>query len=1198
VKTRVYGLTCVLLLLAISAAHATTIVMPTDEQLIAKSPLIIEGTVLSTTPTERDGRIVTDTTIRVNRAMKGSVPETITVTELGGEVDGRITKFFGTPEFTADERVLLFLEANPRGGYRTMDLFVGKFRDERTVDGRRLWFRDDARAEANLLDANFRELTVENVQRDASGFETYIAERAAGRTGIKNYGVERPRLATFGGITANFELIDEPTVYRWFQFDSARSASWYHHGTQPGYTGGGINELKSAMNSWTGYGSAKIYYSYAGTLSGTAAGLNRPNGTNEVLFNDPLAEISGSYNRSTGGVVGIGGFNGVTNGGTFNATFAADAKHPAGAIRAYNITEGNLTIQDGVSASSGIPSNTLAEIVAHEFGHTLGFGHSADRTALMYASVTGLGPALRSDDQVAARWLYPNGSGPTDPPPATTKPAAPSGLLASVTGSTVQLFWNDNANNETSVGVYLASGTGAFTKVQTLGANDADTTITGLAAGSYRAYVVATNSAGDSAASNIASFTVASTLTVSFSHTPQSGPAGTVFTFYDESRGGTITSRHWTFGDGSSSTAAVANKSWSQPGQYTVTLMINGSQTASKVVTVSASLAASFTFTPASPAVNETVSFSDASTGSITSFLWNFGDGSTSTAQNPTKRYTTPTTYNVTLTVFSNSGQTTVTKSITVRGSAPVTPNVNAAFDGPSTALAGSPVSFADRSTGSPTAWQWNFGDGTSSTAQNPSKTFHAAGQYTVTLRASNATSNSLVSKSISISNQIATFRSLVSAVASTSGAGGTNWRTELSLFNAGSEGANLTLLFLPTSGGQAITRTLFLSPKQSVTYANALVEVFGLTDRGGALTIEATAATSTPQIKVTSRTFTGGPAGTYGQGVPDVAPASLDGTLFLTGVQRNDDFRTNVGVVNRADAQAQVTLQLIDSNASQLAQTTITIPPRTFQQLAVGDLFPSLGTRTFANASMRITTSLASAVSVYASIVDNETQDPIYVQAAAAPSGTSLIVPVIARAPGANGTFWRSDVTIYNTGERRTFTLRYQPTGATRSLSLGSGETAVLADILGSFGLGSGGGALEISWNNGSGPLVTSRTYTTVTGGGTYGQSIDPVTSFATDSFIPGLRNDGSFRSNVGFLNGGTTPLPVTVRLLSPFGTELASRTITLQPKSQEQHSVINLFPGAPANFTLHAQASGNLFAYGSLVDNISGDAAFFAGR
>ncbi|PVG80560.1 cell surface protein, partial [Nocardioides gansuensis] len=49
-------------------------------------------------------------------------------------------------------------------------------------------------------------------------------------------------------------------------------------------------------------------------------------------------------------------------------------------------------------------------------------------------------------------------------------------------------------------------------------------------------------------------------------------------------------------------------------------------------------------------------------------------------------------------------------------------------------------VTFTDTSTGSPTSWLWDFGDGTTSTAQNPSHTYTAAGTYTVSLRATNAT--------------------------------------------------------------------------------------------------------------------------------------------------------------------------------------------------------------------------------------------------------------------------------------------------------------------------------------------------------------------------------------------------------------------------------------------------------------------------
>ena len=87
-----YGLTCILMILASVAVHATTIVLPTDEQLITKSPVIVEGTVVSTGAVERNGGIWTDTVIKVSRNLKGRTDETITIHELGGILGDRVTK--------------------------------------------------------------------------------------------------------------------------------------------------------------------------------------------------------------------------------------------------------------------------------------------------------------------------------------------------------------------------------------------------------------------------------------------------------------------------------------------------------------------------------------------------------------------------------------------------------------------------------------------------------------------------------------------------------------------------------------------------------------------------------------------------------------------------------------------------------------------------------------------------------------------------------------------------------------------------------------------------------------------------------------------------------------------------------------------------------------------------------------------------
>ncbi|MEO6259398.1 MAG: PKD domain-containing protein, partial [Thermoanaerobaculia bacterium] len=690
---RVYWLTCLSILAAV-AASATTIVLPTDEQLVSKSPVIVAGMVISSQPIEGEKGIWTETHLLVEQTLKGSASSEITIREVGGQVENRITKVFGSPVYAAGERVLAFLTPTVRGDYQTIDLFVGKFAERRTMAGQRLWTRDDNGADVLLLDAQFEAVRTNRVQRDADAFESFIRDRVVGRKPMAvNYGVENPVLAgqlatpTSGGraIHANFTLIEEGTVYRWFAFQNGSSAKWFSYGTQTGYIGGGVNEISTAMNSWNGYSAAKINYAYSGAGSGTPAGLGGRNNVNEILFSDPLGEIAGSFNPSTGGVVGQGGFNGVSGPLSWTAPFAADASHPQTTFAAYNIIEGNLTIQDGVSPANGLSSTRLAEIVAHEFGHTLGFGHSADSTALMYFQVTGLGPALRGDDQVAARWLYPSGTATTPPPTSTPAPSAPSGLTATSSPTVVTLQWTDNSASETGFWIYAAIAGGSFSRVGTspLGANTTGANISGLSGGvNYQFHVTAVNAGGESAASNVVTAaltgTQASPLTAAFLVTPSSGVAGsTVFAFVDQS------------------------------------------------------------------------------TGSVASRSWTFGDGGSSSATNPTHVYNAAGSYNIVLTVSNGSSSTSVTHGVSVASSSPAGPPVSAAFD---TSLVsphpGDAVSFSDRSSGNPTTWLWSFGDGSSSTLKSPTHAYAAVGNYRVDMTASSATSSSVAVRVITVTQR------------------------------------------------------------------------------------------------------------------------------------------------------------------------------------------------------------------------------------------------------------------------------------------------------------------------------------------------------------------------------------------------------------------------------------------------------------
>lgn len=124
---------------------------------------------------------------------------------------------------------------------------------------------------------------------------------------------------------------------------------------------------------------------------------------------------------------------------------------------------------------------------------------------------------------------------------------------------------------------------------------------------------------------------------------------------------------------------------------------------------------------------NQTLSFSDTSTGHIDQYLWNFGDGVTATASNPVHTYSFGGSYSVCLTVSNNCGRIdSVCQNIFV---ACAPPNANFSFSAVDTT-----VSFSDQSGGSPLSWLWDFGDGASSSQQNPIHNYNAAGNYNVCL--------------------------------------------------------------------------------------------------------------------------------------------------------------------------------------------------------------------------------------------------------------------------------------------------------------------------------------------------------------------------------------------------------------------------------------------------------------------------------
>jgi PKD repeat protein len=276
--------------------------------------------------------------------------------------------------------------------------------------------------------------------------------------------------------------------------------------------------------------------------------------------------------------------------------------------------------------------------------------------------------------------------------------------------------------------------------------------------GTYTVILTVSNSAGSDTVTEAGSITVGSAPVTSFTATPTSGTSPLTVQFIDGSTG-SPTSWSWDFGDGGSSTDEDPSHTYTADGNYTVSLTASnavGSDTATEdnYITVGSAPVASFTATPTSGMAPLTVQFTDTSSGSPTSWSWDFGDGGSSTVQNPAYTYTSPGTYSVNLTVTGPGGSNTTTEESSISVTAApstlaltplpvVTPQesvpVASFIDEPIFGTAPLLVQFTDLSSGSPTSWRWDFGDGESSTEQNPQHTYTSPGTYIVSLTATNA---------------------------------------------------------------------------------------------------------------------------------------------------------------------------------------------------------------------------------------------------------------------------------------------------------------------------------------------------------------------------------------------------------------------------------------------------------------------------
>lgn len=257
-------------------------------------------------------------------------------------------------------------------------------------------------------------------------------------------------------------------------------------------------------------------------------------------------------------------------------------------------------------------------------------------------------------------------------------------------------------------------------------------------------------------------------LTADFTADVTKGCSPLIVNFTDASTGNP-TSWKWDFGNG---TPAVFGKSvsttYTNPGSYQVTLTVSDGVTTNTVIKtnfiiVPAPPAVAFTSDKNSGCFPQTIQFTDQTndpSGSVTNWLWDFGDGNIDSVANPVHTYSAPGQYNVTLSIKDQFGcENTLTKpkfiNIQNGALADFSNSVSASCNPPEN------ITFQNLSSGSGTlSYTWNFGDGSPvSTTTSPSHLFTNAGKYIVLLTvSSSAGCSDTASKEITIGQVKADF--------------------------------------------------------------------------------------------------------------------------------------------------------------------------------------------------------------------------------------------------------------------------------------------------------------------------------------------------------------------------------------------------------------------------------------------------------
>jgi hypothetical protein len=403
-----FGAALFVVAIAAAPARATTIAVPTDDERLASSRAVVEGTVEEIRSRRSpEGEIFTYVTVDVSRVFAGGLaPGRIVLKEMGGRVGDDFTTVYGTPEFATGERVILYLSQDEDGALHTSFLFVGKLsvteRDGH-ADGRRGVARGDAGENVLAVDGP------RGASTESAPYADYVGALER-RVRLLTRPVEGPpivavpRELSVPAAPGSEQTLPRFTLMsdraRWFEPDEGLAVPFYIRYT-PFLYDGGAGPVGDALAAWSSVEGSGLRLDLVDETD--ACGFYR-DGVSTVSFDDCRGQVEGG---GCFGVIAIGGASGRVN-----------ERKTINGVEFVRIVEADVVLNNNMENCLLGHRLTIREVITHELGHAIGLNHSSqtvreENPRLLEATMfyklheDGRGASLRDDDMDGVRFIYP-----------------------------------------------------------------------------------------------------------------------------------------------------------------------------------------------------------------------------------------------------------------------------------------------------------------------------------------------------------------------------------------------------------------------------------------------------------------------------------------------------------------------------------------------------------------------------------------------------------------------------------------------------------------------------------------------------------------------------------------------------------------------------------------------------------------------